>query len=172
MLDFTIEKAKASDALRISVLLKTVYINTYGMDGISWEFANFMEKRFSPSYIENCIAQDDANLLVAMHKGNPIGVAEIIIESKCRYRNKVQSELSKLYVLNHFFGHGIGSTLLNQMEKTLVSKGKNSLFLEVWAENNEAISFYKHQGYSFVGEVNFPMEENIYLNHVMQKKLN
>ena len=78
-------KAKLSDSLRISVLLKTVYIQTYAVDGVTFEFANFITKRFSTENIENSIKQNPSGLIIAYQNGTPIGVAEIVYESTCLF---------------------------------------------------------------------------------------
>lgn len=165
-------KAKLSDSLRISVLLKTVYIQTYAVNGITFEFANFITKRFSTQKIENTIQENPSQLIIAYQNENPIGVAEILYDSTCPIRNISIPELSKLYVLERFYGKGIGFGLLNEAEKE-VRKNRHAEFnLEVYINNARAIAFYERQGYTSIGNVDFPMESNTYENLVMNKKLN
>ncbi len=165
-------KAKLSDALRISVLLKTVYIQAYAVDGITFEFANFITKRFSTALIENTIKKNPNQLIVAYQNGNPIGVAEIIYNSTCPIRKISVPELSKLYVLERFYGKGIGFGLMKEAEKEVVKSGFKEFNLEVYIKNTRAINFYKRQGYTSIGNVDFPMEANTYENLVMNKVLN
>lgn len=40
-------KATLSDSKKLSILYKTVYIQTYGTEGVSDEFANFITDKFS-----------------------------------------------------------------------------------------------------------------------------
>ena len=164
-------KAKIEDSNRISVLLKTVYIEVYATKGITFEFTNFIEKRFSKAHIENIINENPDQLLVAYCNNNPIGVAEIHYKSNCPIRKKGVPELSKLYVLKRFNGKGIGYGLMIESEKILKEKGFNELNLEVFIGNGHAISFYERQGYLKIGKVDFPMEDNIYENWVMNKEL-
>ncbi|MBQ4821872.1 GNAT family N-acetyltransferase [Aquimarina sp. MMG016] len=165
-------KAKLSDSLRISVLLKTVYIQTYAVDGVTFEFANFITKRFSPELIENIIKENPSRLIIAYQNGNPIGVAEIIYDSNCPIRKIPVPELSKLYVLERFYGKGIGYGLMNEAEKEVRENGFSEFNLEVYINNARAIAFYKRQGYVSLGNVDFPMEFNTYENLVMNKALN
>lgn len=169
MEDISFENAKLTDALRISILLKTVYIQTYAVDGITFEFSNFITKRFAPEHIEAIITKNPDQLIIAYYKGNPIGVAETVFESICPIRKKTIPELSKLYVLERFYGKGIGYGLLAKAEKKLLQKGYSEFNLEVYIPNERAISFYKRQGYKIIGEVDFPMEFNTYENFVMNK---
>lgn len=163
--------AKLSEALLISVLLKTVNVQTYATSGISFEIANYITQRFSPEYIENSIKENEDRLLVAYKNENPIGVAEIIYNATCPIRKINVPELSKLYVLDRFHGQGIGHGLLKEVEKQVLKTEAQHLYLEVYVENASAISFYQRQGYEIIGEVDFPMQDNVYKNWVMSKAL-
>jgi len=171
MAEISYGKAKLSDALRISILLKTVYIQTYAVDGITFEFANFITKRFSTKLIETIITENPSRLIIAYQNGNPIGVAEIIYDSTCPIRKIPVSELSKLYVLERFYGKGIGFGLMMKVEKEVFKNGYKEFNLEVYINNERAIAFYERQGYRKIGNIDFPMEFNTYENFVMNKQL-
>ena len=171
MNQITFEKAKLEDALRISILLKTVYIQVYGVEGVTHEFANFMDRKFSKEIIEKTLETNPIQLQIAYMNGNPIGVAEILFDSLCPIRKIQLPELGKLYVLERFKGKGVGYGLLSNVEKLVAKKGFDQLNLEVYIKNEGAITFYKRQGYEVIGTVDFPMEENTYENLVMTKKL-
>jgi len=171
MSEIIYKRAEITDAFRISILFKQVYIQVYGVEGITIEFANFITKRFSPELIKETITRNPDSLIVAYFKGNPVGVAEIIYDSLCKIRNIEAAELSKLYVLERFYGKGIGYELLNRVEEQLKDKGHEELFLEVYAYNDRAISFYERQNYSIIGDTLFQMEFNTYENKLMTKRL-
>jgi len=165
------DKAKDIDASRISVLLKTVYIQAYATEGITNEFTNFIDQQFSSSIIREKIVNYPDQFLIAYYKGNPIGVAEILENKKCPIRKIPVSELGKLYVLQRFYGQGIGYGLLKKAEHNLTIKRIETLNLEVYVENKRAIAFYERQGYQKIGKVDFPIENNVYKNWVMTKEL-
>jgi len=169
MIDVIYRKAQIQDVLRISVLFKQVYIQTYATDGITHEFANFITKKFSRENIEQTIAAGPDSLIVALYKDNPVGIAEVVYESTCRIGNMVAPELSKLYVLDRFCGKGIGHGLLLEAEKAVIAKNHHQLWLEVWINNPNAIAFYERQKYACIGNASFPMEFNTYENKVMRK---
>jgi len=165
-------KASATDALRISILLQTVYIETYAVEGVTFEFTHFIAEKFSPERITSIIQKNPNQFVIAYCNQNPIGVAEIILEGHCPIRKKKVPELSKLYVLKRFNGKGVGYGLLKAAEKMVVANGSEELNLEVYIQNHRAITFYKKQGYISIGHVDFPMEMNTYENLVMNKRLN
>ena len=170
--EISYRKPKLSEALQISILLKTVNIQAYAVDGVRREMATYITKRFSLEYVENAIKDSFCRFIVAYINENPIGVAEIIYNNKCPIGMEEMPELSKLYVLERFYGKGIGFNLLKKVEKELYSKGFDKIFLEVFTENPEAILFYERQLYKKIGKVDFPMQDNTYENWVMTKTLN
>jgi diamine N-acetyltransferase len=167
----TFGKANLKDSLRISVLLKTVYIQTYATEGVTFEFANFLTQRFSVEHIESTITKSPDQLLIAYYNLNPIGVAEIIYGKTCPIKNIVAPELSKLYILERFYGKGVGYGLMKEVESLVKVGGQKNLWLEVYSRNARAIRFYERQGYISIGNVDFPMENNTYINDVMIKNL-
>jgi len=172
MTEILYSKAKLSEALQISVLMKTVNIQAYATDGIRLEMATYINERFSTKYIEEVIQDNPSRLIVASMNKNPIGVAEIIFDTYCPIRKIQIPELSKLYVLERFYGQGIGYKLLKEVEKEVLEAGFNQLYLEAFTENPKAISFYERQSYQTIGKVDFPMTDNTYKNWVMTKPLN
>ena len=163
--------AVPGDALRLSFLFQHVYIDTYGTEGITTEFANFMSRRFAPERIEGLIAADPGLLTVATYKDHIIGAAEMIRDATSPVGDVRAPELSKLYVLERFCGKGVGYGLLREVERRAREQAATQLWLEVYALNPRAIAFYKRQGYRDIGQNWFQMEVNRYENRVMLKDL-
>ena len=135
-------KAISTDAIKLSILFKTVYIQTYGIEGVSDEFANFITKQFSIERLHNLIMNNPDTLIVAVNNDNLVGVAEIEFDKKCPINNIVAPELNKLYILEWFCGQGIGYNLLMEAEKIVKLKGINEMWLWVLVSNERAIAFY------------------------------
>ncbi|TCJ17724.1 GNAT family N-acetyltransferase [Flaviaesturariibacter flavus] len=151
------------------MLLQHVYIDTYGLEGVSPEFANFMSTRFSVERINFLIAA--AVLTVATFRENLIGAAEIVRPARCPLNRLSGTESSKLYVLERFCGQGVGYALLRCVEALAAADGDPQLWLEVWSRNPRAVAFYERQGYRALGTVPFRMEVNCYENLVLAKAL-
>lgn len=162
--------ANLEDSKKLSILYKQVYIQTYGTEGVSDEFANFITKQFSLERIENIILQNPNSILVAEYNKNLVGVAEIEFSKKCPIGNKIAAELNKLYILEWFCGIGIGEKLLELAEEMVKNNGGNEMWLWVLESNIRAINFYKKHNYIWIGNASFQMETNKYENKVMLKK--
>lgn len=166
-----IRPASANDSKKLSILYKTVYIHTYGFEGVSDEYANFIEDQFSPVFLESKIEKDEGFQLVADLKNNLLGVTEICYDKQNPIDGISRPELSKLYILEAFSRQKIGTQLVLDAEKIIRNNGYSEYWLCVWALNPKAISFYEKMGFEAQGTVPFQMETNCYENLVMLKKL-
>jgi ribosomal protein S18 acetylase RimI-like enzyme len=170
--DISYRKATLSDVKKLSILYKQVYIQTYGTEGVSDEFANFITTQFAVERLESIIHEQPDSILVAAYKNNLVGVAEIEYDKQTPVGGLVGPELNKLYILEWFCGKGIGRNLLRLAEDMVSSQGNKFMWLWVLATNDRAVSFYERQQYQWVGNASFQMEENSYDNKVMLKLLN
>ncbi len=164
-------QANLSDCVKLSVLFKQVYIATYGVEGVSDEFANFITKQFSVERLEKIIKENPQQIIVADYKNNMVGVAEIEFDKKCPVGGIVAPELNKLYILEWFCGKGIGENLLREAEQIILAKGEDKMWLWVLETNERAISFYRKHHFETIGNASFQMEVNKYENIVMLKSL-
>lgn len=166
-----IRKASVADVKKLSILFKQVYIQTYGKEGVSDEFANFITLQFSEARIEDSITQHPDNMMVAEYRNNLVGVAEISLDKLCPIDWVSAPELNKLYLLEWFCGKNIGAMLLNEIEKNLREAGYKEIWLWVLHTNHRAIHFYEKSGYVAIGGASFQMEVNSYYNIVMLKNV-
>lgn len=161
--------AEISDSKKLSILFKQVYIQTYGTEGVSDEFANFITKQFSVERLEKLITEQRENLIVAEYNNNLVGAVEIEFNKACPVNHIIGPELNKLYILEWFCGKGIGENLLKYAEKIILEKGQNLFWLWVLESNQRAINFYTKHQYKVIGNASFQMEKNSYMNKVMIK---
>ncbi len=161
--------ANISDSKKMSVLFKQVYIQTYGIEGVSDEFANFITNQFSVERLEKLITEQHENLIVAEYNENLVGIVEIEFDKKCPIDNIIGPELNKLYILEWFCGKGIGENLLKYAEKIVQKKDQKLFWLWVLETNNRAVNFYHKHNYKVIGNAAFQMEKNSYMNKVMVK---
>jgi len=171
MHDISYRKAIPADAKKLSVLYQQVYIQTYGKEGVSDEFANFITVQFSVDRLAAVLLDRPGSMIVAEYKGNLVGVAEVLWNKQAPVGNITGPELSKLYILEWFCGKGIGYGLLQAVERAVSDQGHKLMWLWVLASNDRAVAFYERQQYSCIGNASFRMEVNSYDNKVMVKQL-
>ena len=168
---YKFRKATTDDILPLSILFKHVYIETYGVEGITHEFANFITEQFSTEKIKSDIISSKSDLWVATYKENPVGVIQLEYRKQCPIGDLIAPEVNKLYIMKRFFGKGIGQSLMEKAEHQLIQFGEKKVWLWVLESNQRAVNFYEKQGYENIGIAYFQMEVNRYKNIVMSKKL-
>lgn len=164
-------KADIADAQQISLLFSQVYLHTYGVHGISKEFAIAVENQFNIPRIKAEIAGEECNFWIATYDENPIAVLKIYRNKKCHNQSFTAPEVHKLYMLNHFYGQGIAQQLLRKGESELRKVGEKKVWLWVLESNQRAIRFYEKENYQSIGKANLQLSENTYTNIVMSKDL-
>ncbi len=163
--------AQPKEAKQISILYHTIYIDTYGLNGVTEELSNFSFEQFSAQNIVEDIKRDDRVLWLARKEDNPVGILKVELEKPCPLQNIVAPEINKLYLLRRFFGKNIAQRLLLQAEEELRKKGEKQVWLWALSTNMRAINFYRKNNYREIGKAYFQMEVNRYENTVMLKDL-
>ena len=168
---FNFRPAKLSEALQISLILKQVYLETYGTEGVTKLFADFITEQFAVEKITREMQSEKHDFWVATCNENPIGVLKVDYDKSCPKFDIIAPEINKLYIMRRFFKKGIGKRLMSEAERSLFKKGYEKIWLQVWAENDGAINFYQKVDWKVIGEVWFWIEENKYPNFVLTKSL-
>ncbi len=91
-------------------------------------------------------------LINAKSKRKKVIVAEVegkVVGFIIAYKYRHLTYIDSLAVDSAYRGLGIGSLLLNYLEKTLVREGVEEVFLSVKDRNMNALNFYLKRGYSF-----------------------
>ena len=144
-------------------------METYGTEGVTYEFANFIEQQFALEKIEKDLLSPICQLWIAENNQNPVGVIQVEYQKECPRGQIIAPEINKLYILRNFYGQGIGQNLMRLAEEAIRSGGYNKLWLWVLESNMRAVKFYLQQGFKNIGKADFKMQVNTYSNLVMLK---
>jgi ribosomal protein S18 acetylase RimI-like enzyme len=79
--------------------------------------------------------------------------------------------LQRIYLDDQWLGSGIGARLMEACIEEAVSRGFQTLWLQVHDKNDRAIEFYKKRGFSIVAPCTFAMGARINCNYLMAAPL-
>jgi len=164
-----IRKAHTEDALNIKYLKTQVWLHTYATKGINDEYSEYLETEFTYANCLKSICDKNRYCLVAEENGLLVAYCEIDFKAIYPNSNLNMAEMTVLYVSEHFYGQGIGKTLVLEAEMQLTFRGSTNYWLSCFIENQNAIDFYKHLGFKSNSSIYFTMGGNQYENHVFQK---
>ena len=101
--------------------------------------------------VEKCIAlayQFPMNTFVATKAGKVLGFSAYNTSRDEDLNN--YGEIRAIYVLKKYYGHGIGTTLMDACYHAL--SDYENIMIYVLKTNTQAIAFYKHLGFTFDGK--------------------
>lgn len=118
------------------------------------------------------VLPDENHLMIVCEvDGHIAGNCSLMLKDKAKMRHRASIGIA---LLKMYWGRGIGTHLLMEMEKAAREKGVMLLELEVLEGNERAIRLYEKMGFHFVGERPdaFLMPDGRLLKeYFMQKKL-
>jgi GNAT superfamily N-acetyltransferase len=98
--------------------------------------------------LEALIVEEQTAVLVMEASGEIIGSGYAQIRSAKAYeRHELFGHLGFMFVIPEFRGKGINGLLLNELKQWVLSKGITEVRLEVYHENNAAVSAYEKVGF-------------------------
>lgn len=162
----TLRKPIRSDASSIAAMSIEVWIGTYLKRGVSAFFADYVLNEFTPSKIEELIADPGQFILVSENDEGIDGFIRLSSASKAPVPGCSEMEISTFYVQPRHHGKGIGKRLLGAALQHCRENEAESVWLTTNAENDPAIAFYLAQGFEHVGETHFRINDQGYLNNV------
>lgn len=71
-------------------------------------------------------------------------------------------EIRKMYLIPEVRGQGLGTYLLAKLEKAIVSRGFQSIWIETATVLSQAVHLYEHNGYEIASGVETPRCDRIY----------
>jgi len=85
---------------------------------------------------------------VAYVRGTPVGVGGV------RFVDEHIAELTKVFTVPSVRGLGIGTAMLNHLERVAVAKGRRTIRLDTRSDLSEACQLYERRGYERVAPFN------------------
>lgn len=147
-MNFTIEKAKASDAKAILKYLKQIGGETdnltFGAEGLPYRVED------EEKYIESLQNSTSSVMFLAKCDGRIIGDASFSSSERERIKHRGEIGIS---VIKDYWGKGVGSKLM----ESVIDFAKNTakceiIHLQVRSDNERGINLYKKYGFEKMGQ--------------------
>jgi diamine N-acetyltransferase len=144
-----------------------IWPSTYGsiLSEIQLDF--MLDKFYHLDYLANQLENQNQVFLLIEDNSEYLGFCSYEIN----HQNTNKTKLHKIYVLPETQGKGIGKMLLNQVERIALENRNPILLLNVNRFNN-ALEFYKKQGYTVVKTIDIEIGNGYLMeDFVMEKNL-
>ncbi|MEO0400909.1 MAG: GNAT family N-acetyltransferase [Pseudomonadota bacterium] len=162
----TLRTAVLSDAPSLAAISMEVWIGTYLKRGVSGFFADYALDAFTAPKMAQIIADPNAHVVVSENEEGLDGFIRVSRASPAPVEGCSDVEIATFYVQPRHHGRGIGTRLLEAALTRCRSMHTPSVWLATNAENDPAIAFYLSRGFEHVGETQFRIQDQAYLNNV------
>ncbi|MBX3297789.1 MAG: GNAT family N-acetyltransferase [Acidobacteria bacterium] len=170
--EIVILRAAEAEADVIAMLGFVTFFEAYFEQDDPQDLANYLAENFTPEAIREEIADPNAAFYLCYADGNAAGYAKLLAGSLADGLTGLNPiELKRIYLVERYWGKGLGVRLLEHCENEARRLGHDSLWLGVWQENRRGLSFYRKHGFRKVGSITFPYGSTTGINDVLEKPL-
>ena len=162
-----IRVANINDASSLAALSIEVWLGTYIRNGINAFFADYVLEEYSTQKLTDILLNDNGRVFVSENAEGIDGLVQVSHDKASAAGNCSNTEISKLYVQPRHQGKQIGTKLLEAALEYCVSCGVDTPWLTVNSENTGALSFYEKFGFQNIGQTHFSIQDQNYLNEVL-----
>jgi ribosomal protein S18 acetylase RimI-like enzyme len=164
--------------LRISSCSDAALLAQIGHDTFQAAYAPFFPPAQMDAYLhENFVPEDWAAEMAEGHctyhlawaDDQPAGYTKLRADKPLHesLAGKKGLYMQRLYVMPDWLYAGVGKALLANAVKYARASGFDTLWLQVWKENERAIAFYERNGFATAGEAIFPWPDSVTYDWVM-----
>jgi len=162
-------KANVNDSELIAKLGKQTFIESHGHSASKEDIDAFLLKYYTTKSVAEEF--DNTNVIYHLVKFNSkfVGFSKIEFNSPNENVNDLGiTKLARLYLLKDYYGLNLGASLFNFNIELSKHKKNKGIWLHVWVENENAIRFYKKNGFKVVGSYDYQLSKtHTNPNHVM-----
>jgi ribosomal protein S18 acetylase RimI-like enzyme len=143
-----IRKVSITDIGGLQKIGKQTFQETFSAVNTEENMQKYLEKGFSIEKLTAELTDKNAEFYFATLDGKVIGYLKLNFgQSQTELKDDKALEIERIYVLKEYHGKKVGQLLYEQAIEIAKQKNADFVWLGVWEENHQAISFYKKNGF-------------------------
>jgi ribosomal protein S18 acetylase RimI-like enzyme len=163
-----LRRAGADDAALLAELGARTFYDTFAADCSPEDMTAYLAASFSAEKQAAEIADPLVAYFIAEIDGTTAGFAQLRAGgAPACISGALRIELARIYVLQEWFGRGVGEALMRASLDEAQRAGHQTIWLGVWEHNTRAIAFYERWGFAFAGTYEFKLGRDRQTDHVM-----
>ena len=132
----------------------------------------YSDSAFTAEKIRNELNNPDSRFYFIYSNNTPAGYLKVNVDSaQSEPMGHDSLEVERIYILQKYHKQGLGKELLNLSYDIARELNKNKIWLGVWEKNENAIGFYKKQGFKKTGSHSFFMGEDEQTDFIAERIL-
>ncbi len=168
----TIKKVSVSDLDILLAYSKKTFYNFFAHLNDPANMEAYSPIAFTPQKMLAELTEPDSAFYFAMLNYELVGYLKLNFNNaQTEFQDKNALEVERIYVSRQHHGKHIGQQLLNFATETAVQKQLRYIWLGVWEHNNNAIGFYRHNGFEVFSSHEFVLGDDKQVDLLMKKAL-
>jgi len=168
----TVRYATLADAALLNELGLRTFIETFAHFNRAEDMDAYTSEAFTVERLTAELLDPLATFLIAEVDGLPVGYAKLYEgEAPDCVTGAGPVELARLYVLQDYYGRGVGQALMDGCLNNARAKCYQSIFLGVWEHNERAKAFYRKWGFEHIGDHEFILGRDVQNDWWMERAL-
>lgn len=132
----------------------------------------YSDDAFTAEKIKDELNNPDSRFYFIYSNNEPAGYLKVNVDSaQSEPMGHDSLEVQRIYILRKYHKQGFGKALLNLSYDIARELNKNKIWLGVWEKNENAIDFYKKQGFKKTGSHSFFMGDDEQTDFIAEKIL-
>lgn len=168
----TIKKCSLEDARKLQAISVETFTETFKEQNSLEHLNAYLEKAYNLNQLEKELTNPFSQFFF-VYFGQEIGgylkVNADAAQSEAMGADSL--EVERIYVKKKFQKHGLGKLLMSKAIEIAQEQKKKKIWLGVWEENENAISFYQKKGFVQTGSHSFFMGDDEQVDLIMAKTL-
>lgn len=155
-MNLTLKLCDLNDLDCLTDISRRTFVDAFEKDNNPDDFKNYVDNAFSTGEIRKELLDKNSQFYTVYHDDKLVAYFKLCeFEAQAEAYGNDAIELSRIYVLQEFQGHALGSQILNKIIDIAKSKKKALLWLGVWQQNAKAIRFYERHGFEIFNSHSF-----------------
>jgi ribosomal protein S18 acetylase RimI-like enzyme len=148
-----LRKVNPTDTGQLQEISRQTFIETFAAVNTEENMLKYLGEAFSPEKLTAELSDQHVEFYFAMLNNEITGYLKINFGlSQTDVFDPNSLEIERIYVLQKFQGKTVGKTLFNKATEIAREKNLDYIWLGVWEENHNALSFYRKLGFAEFGK--------------------
>lgn len=171
-MNYTITECTINDLQILREISYQTYYDTFKNSCSASIMNDYLKTAFDDRKLYHELSNNDSHFYFLLIDETPAGYLKLNeFSAQTDVHDSGALEVERIYLSKDFKGKSLGSVLMNKAISIAKEKKKEYIWLGVWEHNDNALSFYKKNGFYQIGTHAFRMGDEEQTDFIMRKDL-
>ncbi|MGN8842382.1 GNAT family N-acetyltransferase [Niallia sp. HCP3S3_B10] len=167
-----IKECTFSDIHKLQDISYETFDETFKNQNSTENMKDYLEKAFNLEQLEKELSDISSQFYFVYLNSELAGYLKVNMkDAQSEKMGEDSLEIERIYIKSNFQKHGLGQFLLNKAIEIAKKESKRKIWLGVWEKNENAIGFYRKNGFVQTSAHSFYMGDEEQIDYIMIKKL-